>query len=80
MPDRFLNCGGFVGYAEDVLYYLSRHFIGSGRYHQTFKDQRFWTDMFLAQVHWSLAFAESSAAEQALPPRLIDDLTGGASS
>ena len=47
---RFLNCGGMVGYVEDILYYIARHFIQTGRGHEAFKDQRFWTDMFLAQV------------------------------
>lgn len=47
---RFLNCGGIMGYAEDVLYYIARYFYGSGRSHEAFKDQRFWTDMFLYQV------------------------------
>lgn len=50
-PQRFLNCGGMIGYAEDILYYIARHFIQTGRGHEAFKDQRFWTDMFLAQLH-----------------------------
>ena len=49
-PCRFLNCGGMIGYVEDILYYIARHFIQTGRGHEAFKDQRFWTDMFLAQV------------------------------
>ena len=39
-----------IGYVEDILYYIARHFIQTGRGHEAFKDQRFWTDMFLAQV------------------------------
>ena len=43
-----MNCGGIIGYAEDISYYLSRLFLETGRFHEQFKDQRFWTDMFLA--------------------------------
>ncbi len=39
-----------IGYVEDILYYIARHFIQTGRGHEAFKDQRFWTDMFLALV------------------------------
>ena len=46
---RFLNCGGIIGYAEDLAFYISKYFWQSGRVHDAFKDQRFWTDMFLAQ-------------------------------
>ena len=49
MPRRFLNCGGIIGYAEDISYYIAQLFFETGRWHQAFKDQRFWTDMFLSQ-------------------------------
>ena len=48
-PRRFLNCGGIIGYAEDLAFYIAKYFWQSGRVHDAFKDQRFWTDMFLAQ-------------------------------
>ncbi len=47
---RFLNCGGIIGYAEDILYYVSTYFYQSGRSHNAFKDQQFWTDIFLSQA------------------------------
>mmetsp|Transcript_18874 Transcript_18874/g.57041 ORF Transcript_18874/g.57041 Transcript_18874/m.57041 type:complete len:204 (+) Transcript_18874:1174-1785(+) len=53
---KYLNCGGVIGYAEDVLYYISRYFYQSGRSHDAFKDQRFWTDIFLSQVHKTGAY------------------------
>lgn len=60
---RYLNCGGVIGYAEDVLYYISRYFYQSGRSHDAFKDQRFWTDIFLSQVclprHLNVACSQS---------------------
>ena len=49
MYGRFLNCGGIIGYAEDLAFYIAKYFWQSGRVHDAFKDQRFWTDMFLAQ-------------------------------
>ena len=57
---RYLNCGGIIGYAEDIQYYLARHFLESGRSHEAFKDQRFWTDMFLAQVSADLPIIKLS--------------------
>ena len=45
-----MNCGGIIGYAEDILYYVSRYFYQGGRSHDAFKDQRFWTDIFLSQA------------------------------
>lgn len=49
-----------IGYAEDILYYIARHFIQTGRGHEAFKDQRFWTDMFLAQVRSFMSVSRTS--------------------
>jgi hypothetical protein len=32
-----------------LAFYIAKYFWQSGRVHDAFKDQRFWTDMFLAQ-------------------------------
>lgn len=55
-PQKYLNCGGIIGYSEDIQYYISHYFYGSGRSHEAFKDQRFWTDIFLQQVHKTGAY------------------------